>query len=58
MTQQELREKLIETTSKNTQLYISKATGINKSTLSLFKTGKLDLYPELFDKLLKFFEDN
>lgn len=57
MTQEELREKLIERTEKGTQLYIAEHSGINKSVLSRFKTGQIDLYPHLFEKLCNFFEN-
>lgn len=58
MTQEELRSKLVEYTSKGTQGYIAEQTGINPGVLSRFKTGKIDLYPDLFQKLYIFFENN
>lgn len=57
MTQEELRNKLIEHTKMGTQKYISTQVGIDCATLSKFKTGKIDLYPDLFERLHSFFED-
>ena len=46
MTQNELRNILIERLEREKQCYICKVTGIDKNTLSLFKTGRLaELYP-------------
>lgn len=36
---------------KGKQMYVAKVTGIDRSILSKFKTGKFDLYPHLFEKL-------
>ena len=55
MTQEELRQKLIEHTRMGTQKYISTQVGIDCATLSKFKTGKIDLYPDLFERLHSFF---
>ena len=58
MTQDELRNLLIEHTRKGTQQYISEQVKIDRSTLSKFKNGKIDLYPDLFQRLCDFFGDN
>lgn len=58
MTQDELRDLLIEHTRKGTQQYISEQVKIDRSTLSKFKNGKIDLYPDLFQRLSDFFENN
>ena len=51
MTQEELRERYKERLTREKQNYIGKAVKINPVTLSNFKNGKLDLYPELFARL-------
>ena len=51
MTQEELRSKYKERLKREKQNYIGKAVKINPVTLSNFKNGKLDLYPELFARL-------
>lgn len=51
MTQEELRELYKERLTREKQNYIGKAVKINPVTLSNFKNGKLDLYPELFARL-------
>ena len=51
MTQEELRDLLIERTQKEKQIYIAHATGIDKDVLSRFKLGKINLYPALFASL-------
>ena len=51
MTQEELREKYRERLVREKQTYIGKAVNINPAILSKFKTGKLDLYPDLFARL-------
>lgn len=58
MTQDELRNLLIEHTRKGTQQYISEQVKIDRSTLSKFKNGKIDLYPDLLQRLCDFFDDN
>lgn len=58
MTQEELRQMLIDRYQKGTQAYISRETGINKDILSRFKTGKIDLYPDLFNKLATYLQEN
>ena len=57
VTQEELRQKLIEHTRMGTQKYISTQVGIDCATLSKFKTGKIDLYPDLSERLHSFFEE-
>lgn len=56
MTQEQLREMFLKYVGIGTQSYISQQTGINPRILSEFKNGKIDLYPNLFQKLYKFFE--
>ena len=51
MTQEELRTMLHKRLERKKACYISKATRINKDTLSKFKNSKIDLYPHLFEKL-------
>lgn len=51
MTQEELRSKYKERLKREKQNYIGKVTNINPVTLSNFKNGKLDLYPDLFARL-------
>ena len=58
MTQDELRQKLIERTIRGQQQYIAKECGIGANTLSRFKTGKIDLYPDLFAKLETYLANN
>lgn len=58
MTQEQLRNKLVRYTGVGTQSYVAEQTGINSGILSRFKNGKIDLYPELFQKLCDFFEND
>lgn len=51
ITQDELRKMYNERLEREKQTYISKATGINGSVLSKFRSGKIDLYPNLFSRL-------
>ena len=51
MTQEELRCIYRERLEREKQTYISRMVGIDPSILSKFKTGKIDLYPYLFEKL-------
>lgn len=51
MTQEELREVYKQRLEKEKQSYISKIVKIDASILSKFKTGKFDLYPDLFNRL-------
>lgn len=54
MTQEELRELYIKRTEREKQTYISKETHIHSTILSKFKSGKIDLYPHLFERLEKY----
>lgn len=58
MTQQELREMLIDRTIQGQQQYIAAQAGLNQATLSRFKNGQIDLYPELFAKLENYLVNN
>lgn len=58
MTQEELREMYRERLKKEKQSYISKTIGINAGVLSCFKSGKIDLYPNLFEKLESYLTNN
>ena len=58
MTQDELRVIYNTHIAEGTQTYIASVTGINPSVLSRFRNGKIDLYPNLFQKLSDFFEYN
>lgn len=51
MTQEELRSFYKERLEREKQKYISKIVKIDSSILSRFKTGKIDLYPDLFSRL-------
>lgn len=51
LTQEELRESYKERLVREKQSYIAKTIGIDAGLLSKFKTGKIDLYPHLFEKL-------
>ncbi len=51
MTQEELRKVYKNCLEREKQSYISKAVNIDGSILSKFKTGKIDLYPHLFERL-------
>lgn len=51
MTQEELRETYKQRLEKEKQSYISRIVKIDASILSKFKTGKIDLYPDLFCRL-------
>lgn len=51
MSQEELRETYKQRLVKEKQSYISKIVKIDASILSKFKTGKIDLYPDLFSRL-------
>lgn len=59
MTQNELRNILIERLEREKQCYICKVTGIDKNTLSLFKTGRLaELYPKHFEALKDYLKNS
>lgn len=51
MTQEELRSIYKKRLEREKQTYISKMVKIDPSILSKFKTGKIDLYPNLFERL-------
>ena len=51
VTQEELRNLYKERLEREKQTYISKMVKIDPSILSKFKTGKIDLYPDLFSRL-------
>lgn len=51
MTQEELRNLYKERLKREKQTYISEMLNIDPSILSKFKTGKFDLYPDLFLRL-------
>lgn len=54
MTQEELRKTYCDRVKREKQCYIAQLTGIDPAVLSRFKTGKIDLYPHLFEKLEKY----
>ena len=49
--QEELRSLYKERLEREKQTYISKMVKIDPSILTKFKTGKIDLYPDLFSRL-------
>lgn len=49
--QEELRSLYKERLEREKQTYISKMVKIDPSILSKFKTGKIDLYADLFSRL-------
>ena len=51
VTQEELRSLYKKRLEREKQTYISKMVKIDPSILSKFKTGKIDLYPDLFSRL-------
>ena len=51
VTQEELRSLYKKRLEREKQTYISKMVKIDPSILSKFKTGKIDLYPNLFKRL-------
>lgn len=58
MTQEELREIYKERLKREKQSYISKIVKIDPSILSKFKTGKFNLYPDLFNRLQAYLLNN
>ena len=58
MTQEELREMLLQRLEREKATYICKTIGMNKNTLSSFKHAKIDLYPHLFKKLEEYLLNN
>lgn len=57
VTQQEVRERLLEKTKALRQKNISDSTGIPREIISKFMNGKRDLYPESL-KALNDYLDN
>lgn len=51
LVQEELRNLYKERLEREKQTYISRMVKIDPSILSRFKTGKIDLYPDLFSRL-------
>ena len=51
MTQEELSIMLNKRLIREKASYICSVTGLNKDVLSRFKTGKIDLYTDLFSRL-------
>ncbi len=58
MEQEDLRSLYRERVEREKQSYISKQIGIDRSILSKFKLGKIDLYPHLFKKLEDYLTSN
>lgn len=59
MTSEELRTRLKERLVREKQCYICKVTGIDKNTLSAFKTGRLaSLYNNQAESLEKYLTQN
>ena len=58
MTSEQLRNEYKKRLEREKQCYISKMTNINVSTLSAFKNGKFDLYPELHERLETFLNEH
>ena len=58
MTQEELREIYKQRLVREKQSYISKVVKIDPSILSKFKSGKFDLYPDLFNRLEAYLLNN
>ena len=58
MTQEEVRELYRKRTEREKQCYISKVTNINSSILSMFKSGRLNLYPDQLNNLEKYLTEN
>ena len=58
MAQEEIRELYRKRTEREKQCYISKVTGINNGTLSLFKSGRLCLSPKQLYKLEQYLTNN
>ncbi len=58
MTQEEVREKLIEKCKAMKIKYIAEETGIPREIVSKFKNSKRDLYPESLEILNNFLENN
>lgn len=55
MKQEELRALLRQRLEREKQCYISRVTGVDKNTLSMFNTGRLaELTPINFNRLYKY----
>ena len=58
MTPEELREAYIRRLKREKQCYIAEVTNIYPTVLSAFKNGKIDLYPELHERLEAYLANN
>lgn len=58
MTPEQLREAYTKYIDERKQSYVARMTNINASTLSSFKNGKFDLYPELHERLETFLNEH
>ena len=58
MTQEELRNLACEKAKGTKKCYMAEESGINRSILSRFMNGHIDLYPHLFAKLEAYLTDN
>ena len=58
LTQEEVREKLLEKTNAVRQQNISDATGIPREIISKFMNGKRELYPESLIALNDYLENH
>lgn len=58
VTQEEVREKLLEKTNAVRQQNISDATGIPREIISKFMNGKRELYPESLIALNEYLENH
>lgn len=58
LTQEEVREKLLEKTNAVRQQNISDATGIPREIISKFMNGKRELYPESLIALNEYLENH
>ena len=58
MTPEQLRDAYNRYIDERKQSYVAKMTNINASTLSSFKNGKFDLYPELHERLETFLNEH
>ena len=58
MTPEQLRDAYNRYIDERKQSYVAKMTNINASTLSSFKNGKFDLYPEIHERLETFLNEH
>lgn len=58
MTPEQLRDAYNRYIDERKQSYVARMTNINASTLSSFKNGKFDLYPELHERLETFLNEH